>query len=88
MKPPQYTRIKTKYPGVFLRETDKGKIFYIRYRRPGNRNLKEEGSTVNHRTEKRGNQMKLNALLGYIDLILKTYLIATSQIKPMKEAGL
>ena len=56
MKPPQYTRIKTKYPGVFSRETDKGKIFYIRYRRPGNRNLIEDRLIGKHWTPARAAQ--------------------------------
>ena len=64
MKPPQYTRIKTKYPGVFSRETDKGKIFYIRYRRPGNRNLIEDRLIGKHWTPARAAQERARRIDG------------------------
>ena len=38
-----YPRQKTNYPGVFFRENSKKqKIFYIRYRRPGERKIIED----------------------------------------------
>ena len=38
-----YPRQKTNYPGVFYRENSKKqKIFYIRYRRPGERKIIED----------------------------------------------
>ena len=41
-----YKRFKTNYPGVVYRETDRqGKVYYIRYKRPGERRVIEDKLT-------------------------------------------
>ena len=41
-----YKRFKTDYPGVVFRETDRqGKVYYIRYKRPGERKIIEDKLT-------------------------------------------
>ena len=40
-----YPRIKTSFPGVFYRETEAGKVFYILYRQTGERRLIEDRLT-------------------------------------------
>ena len=41
-----YKRFKTNYPGVIYRETDRqGRVYYIRYKRPGERKLIEDKLT-------------------------------------------
>ena len=41
-----YKRFKTNYPGVIYRVTDRqDKVFYIRYKRPGERKLIEDKLT-------------------------------------------
>jgi integrase len=51
-----YPRIKTQYPGVFIRETAQGNVFYIRYKRPGERKLIEDKLTGNGWTAAKANQ--------------------------------
>ncbi len=41
----KYQRISTDFPGVVYRETEAGKVFYIRYRREGDRQLIEDRLT-------------------------------------------
>ena len=41
----KYPRISTDFPGVVYRETEAGKVFYIRYRREGDRQLIEDRLT-------------------------------------------
>ena len=59
-----YPRIKTSFPGVFYRETEAGKIFYILYRQAGERRLIEDRLTGKGWTESRAAAERIRRIEG------------------------
>ena len=59
-----YPRIKTSFPGVFYRETEAGKVFYIHYRQTGERRLNEARLTGKGWTESRAAVERIRRIEG------------------------
>lgn len=58
----KYPRISTGYPGVVMRQTANGQVFYIRYKRPGDRKIIEDKLTGNGWTAAKANQERVRRI--------------------------